>query len=270
MKHILSKKWVQIVCAVLVFVLIIGALAFLIPKGEEESVSNTRIESVKLTSELPAKNGYISFLGDSITTYEGWSNNPKYNTSISGNDVYYTSSALPVTSTYWHKVAREFGFGLCVNNSWNGARVTDTKEAIPDGKTRAAQLHNDVTGIMPDVVIIYLGTNDLAASVDVTTFEEAYMDMLEVINAKYSNAEVYCCTLLPESRNVLKAELLEEYNETITTLCESFEFNLIDFNNEITDWDFYSDTLTDNYLRVHPNENGMDKLADCVIKHVKG
>ena len=48
---------------------------------------------------------------------------------------------------------------------------------------------------MPDVILIYLGTNDWANGVDLCKFEDGYAMMLRQICENYKNAEIWCCTL---------------------------------------------------------------------------
>ena len=65
--------------------------------------------------------------------------------------------------TWWGKVIDYFGGELLVNNSWSGCRVTklpNSNMLFPSGCSdeRTGDLH--INGIMPDVIIIYLGFND--------------------------------------------------------------------------------------------------------------
>ena len=264
----------------LIFLLIIGlcsSILGILPKFNKENKENNKLLSVPSLSvgtEIKGSNGYISFLGDSITTYDGFSNNSTYNTTIGKNASYYKSSKMRVTDTWWYQSARELDMSLCVNNSWDGGRVTDTKEGITSGIERAKNLHNDTTNVKPDLIIVYMGTNDLANGISLYDFEVAYMSMLDNIKTSYPNAEVYCCTLLPESRtstDTLKA-LLPEFNSSIVEMAYEHGYNIIDFASDITDWDYTTDTFTDSWssgtLRVHPTTAGMDKLSECVINTI--
>ena len=274
MKRLLNNNIIRIVAMFLVIVLLVSGISIMFKKPNSSESSSVVLETPTVKIELTAKNGYISFLGDSITTYDGWSNNASYNSTIGNNGVYYTSSKMPVYKTYWHRVASALGMGLCVNNSWDGARVTDTKEGIPDGKTRAAQLHNDVQGIFPDVIIVNLGTNDIANGIDYRTVIEAYSDMLTVIKQNYPNADVYCCGLLQESRNDDhgdKEKNLTWFNDALYELCIEQECYFIYNSLPLLNWDYKTDTIVDsNGLRVHPNTTGMEKLAQAILKFMRG
>jgi len=233
------------------------------------SGSDVKLPTLSVGSQLDDTEGYISFLGDSITTYSGYSNNTAYNSTIGGNGVYYTSSKMIVNETWWYQTAVALNMGLCVNNSWDGSRVTDTKATIPSGVERASELHNDNTGKKPDVIVIYMGTNDVGNGIALETFEAAYTEMLNVVKTNYPTADVYCCTLLPESRTEGRTEELEAYNDSIKTMTQNAGYTVIDFYEEISDWDYTSDTFVDGTLRVHPTAAGMDKLSRVAVQVIQ-
>ena len=254
---------------------IIAVCSFLIGgtrTKEDTKKPDVEIPEVSVGSELPPTNGYISFLGDSITTYEGWSNNADYNSTIGNNGVYYNSSKMDVTDTWWYQVAKEAGYGLCVNNSWDGARVTDTKEGIPSGLERASQLHNDNLGITPDVIIVYLGTNDIANEIDDDTVKNEFLNMMADIVTNYPDAKIYACGVLPESRNVDDMGSLEYFNLKASEFAgtsDLLDYTFIDLNSLIPDWDYTTDTFVDGELRVHPTAEGMDKITEAVLSVIQ-
>ncbi len=217
------------------------------------------------TNEFEGKT--ISFLGDSITTYEGISNDSNVFVGLGENYCYYTPEKMQVDDTYWKRVINELGLTLCVNNSADAGRVTDTKEGVRSGVERAPYLHPDNINIKPDIIIVYIGTNDFANGILAPEFHDAYSEMLGVIKNQYPEAEVYCCTLLPESR--LTNNDLETAHAIITSSATYHGFNVIDFYSELPDWDYTKHTFVDGDLRVHPNVEGMSMLADCIIKNLK-
>lgn len=119
---------------------------------------------------------YLSVIGDSISTFGDVSNNTSYNSTIGGNAVYYDAkmNRLPGWQyTYWGRVAAQTGMKLCVNNSWSGSRVYGKPDQnyADSALWRATELDNDngtpadpADDIKPDVILFYMGTNDLAAS----------------------------------------------------------------------------------------------------------
>lgn len=227
---------------------------------------------------------YISFMGDSITTYEGWNNNTSYNSTIGSNAVFYNSSKLDrVDKTYWMQTIDELDLKLCVNNSWSGSRVTTTAGDTSAGcMERTYNLHNDNEVINPDIIVIYLGINDFNNNVtlgdykdvndiydekkneyigDDTIFCEAYAMMVHKIVNNYEDAKVYVCTLLPNGNNKNYTGLVE-YNEMIKKIADEFKCGIIDFYND-------SKISSDNYLNytidgLHPNDDGHDLMTTCV------
>lgn len=111
----------------------------------------------------------ISIIGDSISTFEGYSNNAS-NNSTTGNNAYYystseTSGLSAVDHTYWMKLIDALDMELCVNNSWSGGRVYGKSEtSYKDSSVfRSTQLHRDAGGqrVEPDVIVFFYGINDI-------------------------------------------------------------------------------------------------------------
>ncbi len=126
---------------------------------------------------------YVSILGDSISTFNGYSNDATVNTTIGGNGPRYdagTADTKPgsycllesVDETWWMHFANRSGMKLLVNNSWAGSQVFGGKTS--DGRVipaayldRCVNLHDNTlennpgnAPINPDVIFVYLGIND--------------------------------------------------------------------------------------------------------------
>ena len=126
---------------------------------------------------------YVSILGDSISTFNGYSNDGTVNTTIGANGPRYdvgTADTKPgsycllesVDDTWWMHFANRNGMHLLVNNSWAGSQVFGGKTA--DGRVipaayleRCVNLHDNTlqnnpnnAPIDPDVIFVYLGIND--------------------------------------------------------------------------------------------------------------
>ena len=107
----------------------------------------------------------ISILGDSISTYVDVSNNPAYNSTIGENVLYYGAKNIDVTQseTWWQQVIDALNMKLCVNNSWSGSCVLYERSGAGGAYiSRCEQLHNDNTGEEPDVIVVFMGTNDFS------------------------------------------------------------------------------------------------------------
>ena len=126
---------------------------------------------------------YVSVLGDSISSFNGYSNDAAVNTTIGGNAPRYdagTADTKPgsycllesVDDTWWMEVANRSGMKLLVNNSWAGSQVfgsqtSDGRQIPPAYLDRCINLHDDTVAnnpnnapVDPDVIFVYLGIND--------------------------------------------------------------------------------------------------------------
>ncbi len=229
---------------------------------------------------------YISFLGDSISTFSGWSNNTSHNNSIGGNAIWYPNNNyvganLSVQDTWWHTVAKELGYEIAVNNSWSGSVVNSAQTY----NVRSRNLHNTSNVAKPDVVVVFMGVNDYAAGtavgtydgksdppVNPTNFSEAYGRTIKNILDKYEGVEVYCCTFLPDRKRFSgsnNAQGIDEsaYNDAIRTIAANMGVNLIDLynNSGITPSNISQFTVD----KLHPNKNGMEKVAKTIIDVIK-
>ena len=118
---------------------------------------------------------YVSILGDSISTFNGIANDETANSTIGDNRMYYDYYTNPYKweRTYWGRLIADLNMNLCVNNSWASSRVYGRESGKLDGGTedvslnyrdsapaRATELHR-ADGTTPDLIIMYMGINDL-------------------------------------------------------------------------------------------------------------
>lgn len=226
----------------------------------------------------------FSILGDSISTLAGY--NPK------GYKVFYDdencekSGVKEMQDTWWGKVIDFFGGELLVNNSWSGSRVTrlpNNENLFPSGCSdeRTGKLH--INNVTPDVVIVYIGTNDWAfgAELDGTRlltdelnmqyFAAAYETMLEKIKTNYPNAEIWCCTLNTTVMSLNQffkfpyeygGMHIEEYNQIIKNTADMYNCKVIDLYSYHIPYDSIDGS--------HPNADGMNTLATLMIREIGG
>ncbi|MBQ2900175.1 MAG: hypothetical protein IJE28_10565, partial [Oscillospiraceae bacterium] len=242
----------------------------------------------------------VSILGDSISTYAGISNNTDYNSTIGKNAVYYSTGSLGgFEQTWWQQTIDALGMELCVNNSWSGSTVLHTRSGTVGAYVdRCVQLHNDHTGENPDIIAVFMGTNDYSyyqsklgtADVDydklitensdgtfsyaspVTTCE-AYAIMLHKMAKRYPDAEIYCLSLLPrrnpdyDGKDVVPAPT--EFNAELKEIIEHFGCVYVDIETPIpADGEEFDKYIGDK--RVHPNAAGMDKMTEALISTMLG
>ena len=208
----------------------------------------------------------VSFLGDSITTFSGWSNSTSYNSTIGDNAVHYTTSKTEsiasVNDVWWKQLLNMTNTNLCVNNAYSGDQVVN--RAV----SRSLQLHRDGDEIVnPDMIFVYLGVNDFNHSVDVQTFKETYDTMIKGMLEKYTGAKIYVGTIMPNARRVAPT-VLDEFNAAIREIAEKYNVGLIDFYN---DSGITADNMATYYWettasqRLHPNALGMDVMTQTVL-----
>lgn len=224
---------------------------------EEEKTAR----NAKLTEVLKGKKA--SFIGDSISTYEGYSNNVAYNATIGENAVYYNGTGkgfTDVNETWWMQTVHATGMDLLVNNSWSGDRVTKR------GVERAKQLHN-AAGEKPDVIVVYLGINDFRHGVTESTFKTTYDQMIGGMKETYPEADVYLCTLVYTSNlsnPTVRPKNVEKFNAAIADLAEKYQASVVDlYNGTGITWKNMKEHMADGSL--HPNYKGMDMITECIL-----
>lgn len=226
------------------------------------------------------KGKYFSILGDSITTFEGVSE-PK-------EGVFYDTSkkiASGVTTadkTWWGIVLKELGGKLLVNNSISGSTVTGNSlfdyQSYGCSDLRTSSLGAD--GVNPDIIIVYLGTNDWGKGIKIrvensSDFEESnifsnsYAIMLEKIKRNYPDAEVWCFTLATSFCSAVDSYEFPYYYNGIHILeyCESIRQNAKKYGCRLIE--LFSDIKPfDTFDGAHPNVDGMRTLADNILANL--
>lgn len=250
----------------------------------------TKVDSLSLSSKLSSdyfsalKGKKLGIVGDSISTYEGWVPD--------GYDVYYgNGGTLPsVENTYWKIAINELGM-VVGNCSWSGSFVsgdsTSTSNAnIGTSTKRINDLSAD--GINPDIVLVYMGTNDFLFGKDkgefnmssdyvdgnISTFMNAYALLLTKIRKAYPNCKILCGTMplqfasspdLYVNNNWTsvrtKGESISEWNDAIKEIAKAFGCGVVDFATCAIN--SHSSTLED---RCHPNIKGHKLMAERLIK----
>lgn len=208
----------------------------------------------------------LSILGDSISTYKGVSDDPRYNSRLFYNPCFYREP-FPVEGTYWHRLMEKFGLVLCVNNSWSGGNLSGADNE-DSGMNRAVFL-SDNDGNSPDIIIVFMGTNDLGRRVRAEVFAADYKRTLEIIKEKYPCAMV-CCVNIPDRDIALKKQA-EVFNAAIESAVKEMGegFFVADLFGSRLNNDFYYMNTVDG---LHPAESGMEIISeiigDALIKHM--
>lgn len=226
------------------------------------------------------KGKLFSVLGDSLSTFEG--------VSIPKAAVFYDTShklsaqITKMEDTWWGSVIKELGGELVINHSISGSTVTYHSsfqyQSYGCSDERTSSLGEGSK--KPDVIMIYLGTNDWGAGVklysndinesnNLTIFSVAYSKMLEKLKNNYPNAEIWCFTL---STSYCSAKSnfnfpyysggwhISEYCDVIRNCSQKYGCRLIELYNDSSAYD-----TIDGF---HPNKNGMKTIADMVISNL--
>lgn len=200
----------------------------------------------------------LSILGDSISTYQGVSNDEKTNAMLFYNPVFYREP-FPLEKTYWMLLINKLGMELCVNNSWSGGNLSDTGN--PDSGVNRVRYLATNDGEKPDYIIVFMGINDLGRNVPVNRFEADYTQTLTTIKECYPGAKV-CCVNLPDrcpyfkSRTVLFNQAIDH---AVANAGEGF-FVADLFGSELNNDVYYDNTLD----WLHPAESGARMIFEVV------
>lgn len=234
-------------------------------------------EVAKVKTDARYNGKLFSVLGDSISTLSGYSE-PDGAAFYEGTRKFKAGVFTP-EDTWWGQVIERLGGELLVNNSISGSMVCRHKGILVPSygcsDERTSALSRDSRA--PDVIIVYLGTNDWGAGIKVTPYSKAdegdtsifsvaYAAMLEKLRTNYPQAEIICCTL-SVSRWTGHDEFvfpyrycgrhIEEYCEAIRTCASAAGCRLVDL--------YRSESHYDTIDGFHPNADGMKTLADSFI-----
>lgn len=220
------------------------------------------------------KNKYFSILGDSISTFEGYSQ-PKY-AEFYNMSRKLASGVITFGDTWWGQVIDALGGELLVNNSISGSHVCGKAGACGDVRTSALGTED----LTPDVIMVYMGTNDWGGGVNIapegdgkadeSTFSFAYRTMLEKLKRNYPEAEIWCFTLAVSTRLSVDdfkfqysyyGHHIEEYCDEIRACAKEYGCRLIDLYRVAPPFDTF-----DN---IHPNAEGMKTISEAVLSQIE-
>ena len=263
-------------------------------KEAEEKAKDEAIKAAKVAALVEKLNGKnFSILGDSISTFAGYSNDStNTNSTIGSNAVYYQGSNIltNVNQTWWKQLATITSMNVLVNNSWSGEKVTTNGSS--GGTSRCEQLHDntgDNAGTNPDIIAVYLGINDYDHNVtagsfesidwdtlivdnndgtftygSATTFADYYAIMVHKMVVKYNQTDIFLFTHVPNGSNSRPISDLEKYNDIITKIANKYGCTIVDLYNDsgITNANKTS-YMGDGNQALHPNALGMDLITEC-------
>lgn len=216
----------------------------------------------------------FSVFGDSISTLYGYQP-PEYAVEYKGRFA-RESCVLTIKDTWWGMVINQLEGTLLVNDSYSGCMVSSSNEGAMLYPSAASEKRINAlcSSGVPDVLMIYLGTNDWGRNVVIednkkpwwATFLGAYDHMLDEIRKRMPNTEIWCLNLTySESMRYYfykgPLQRLGDYNKVIARVARQHNARLIDLASKAADY-----TSAD---LAHPDRVGMMKIANAVITSVK-
>ena len=256
---------------------------------------------------------YLSVIGDSISSYDGMCNDTKANSTIGKNEPYYPNFSGNVYDSslmYWGKVMADLDMKPCVMNTWSGSLAVGKADGT-NMLERAAQLHRDggtpnnpSDDIKPDVIIVYIGINDLNGSAPLdsafataltkspttamknwfpgvlaaqkasgstkrneafSNFDQVYALSINKMRELYPDAEIYCLTYQENNHANTTAAKLNRFSSSVTAIAEYFGATVVDQSKDaITQSNCHVYAHDKNSL--HPTSAGHAIMAENIIK----
>lgn len=221
------------------------------------------------------KGKYVSILGDSISTLDGY--NP------AGYGIYYgrkskiNNDVQDFKDTYWGKLINYLNANLLVNNSYSGSTVVQEFKEMDFhtsvSPVRINHLNSDTEE--PDLIIFYMGANDYYRNKPCEynfeskfDFVGAYYYTLNELLLRYPKAEIWCITF-PCGYEINSNEVYGRKN-SYGTPKEKYIDAIIDVVNEVDSERVVLLNLhvLNRYYEtkdgVHPTKKGMDDLFEMI------
>lgn len=230
----------------------------------------------------------LSILGDSISTYDGYI--------PTGFNVFYplNGELTDVSQTWWMRLLDDTGMELCANDSSSGSTCVGDSLSIDNPQYGCSGLRtsllNGEQGRMPDVIIIYMGTNDLLKGIPlgdndgtrlveegvIENFSDAYSLILDKMASDYPIATVYCCTLPPIGDWGIDQPFVtftnhlgltsEDYSERIRIIAGNKGVSVIELSDCGIGIDNMAEMTEDG---VHFTVAGMECVAQAMLNGLK-
>ena len=264
--------------------------------ADDEDVGTVRDSGEEVTEEEEAlaqsirlEGMSLSILGDSISTFDGW---------IPGEcTVFYPrdGEVTDVSETWWMQLLEETGMELCSNNSSAGSTCTGDSLCAEDPSYGCSggriSLLMGQQGKMPDIIVVYMGINDLLKGVPlgendgtqlveegvVDNFSDAYSLILDKLASDYPISQVYCCSLTPVGEwgtdqpfVVFKNHrgfTAADYSERIRIIAENKGVSVIDLDDCGIMIDNLHEMTSDG---VHLTPAGMACVKEAVLYGLQG
>jgi lysophospholipase L1-like esterase len=206
----------------------------------------------------------FSILGDSISTFKGVTvDDPN---TFYGSVMCQKGGLTGAQDTWWMQVITALGGVLERDNAYSGSCITD---GYGLGRGACTEERTSALG-SPDVILIFMGGNDMGFQVPETEFRQAYPLLLSRLKKAYPQAEIWCATLI-NGKKVLPDEpyfmgsdpatALEPFSSIIRQAVAEAGVHLVDLAQ--------SGLRYDTIDGCHPTRSGMEQLADLWLRAIR-
>lgn len=205
----------------------------------------------------------VSILGDSISTFyaEGSAMNSYYGGENQFFYPRYSQTIKTVDKTWWYQLITNNKMELGINNSWSGSAAAGNGDSAGQSDARINTIDDNGT---PDVVIIFLGTNDCGSQyINLQQYEAALKTMIKKINA-LCDAEIFVTSLGHATHNLYMANR-DDYNASIKSIAKEYGCTIVPLDDYIVE-DNCKIYLEDS---LHYNAKGAALVAKIYEKTIK-
>lgn len=242
---------------------------------------------INMDEEFSLEGVTLSIYGDSISTFEGW-------IPYGYNNFYPGSGDVKdINDTWWIRMFDETGMKLCANASSAGCTCAGDSTDVENPQVGCSDFRitdlSDKNGVYPDIIVVFMGTNDLLTDVPlgendgtaaveegiIDNFADAYSLMLDKLETYYPCSEIYCCTLLQVGDFGTETPYItftngqgltaEDYSGQIQMIAENKGYPVIDLYHCGIEIGNLQNMTSDG---VHPNAEGMKYIAEAVVSTI--
>lgn len=262
------------------------------PEEQSEKVQETgeSQEEPENTQESADRKRTLAVFGDSISTFAGTMPDGYYDFFPGEGQV------TSVEELWWKRVTASLDLRLLVNASSSGATCAGDSTSKDNPQVGCDDFRTGglwgADGELPDIILVYLGTNDLLESVpmgtndgtaavaegEISSFSDAYTLMLDKLRAGYPEAEIYCCTItqigtwgsdgtmIPFVNGADGGRTAADYGEKIRQIAGNKGAAVIDLYHCGITMENIMEMTSDG---VHPTPAGMQCIAQKVLEAVQ-
>lgn len=212
--------------------------------------------------ENPYVGKTIAFVGDSLTSFHGFI--PQgYDSFLP----YPSSDTFDVNQAWWMQVTNALGAKMFVNNSYGGTCVQGGTEPT-NSDSRLS--HLKIGTQTPDVIIIYMGSNDCAASesspgsYNANSFATAYQQMLDKIQVLCPDSEIIIVTLAQSK--MFSSNSVGVYDGVLKSIAAKYELKVVDLQG--LDNTKPKDGVPLIVDAGHPSKAGNDEIAKYFLEQL--